>query len=213
MTAPLPRIRVVLADDHPALRAGIRRVLEADPTVVVVGEAGTGDEALRLARRLRPDVLVLDVEIPAPSGVDVARQLFDEGAEVRVLALSAYNNPAFVRGMLEAGASGYVTKDQEPALIVEAVKSVAHGEGRWFVPLTPTRDELAAAGLSRREREVLALLARGLSNEAIAGALYLSHHTVRNHLANLRSKLGVDTTREMVAWAVKKGLSHELNAS
>jgi DNA-binding NarL/FixJ family response regulator len=213
MTAPLPRIRVVLADDHPALRAGIRRVLEADPTVVVVGEAGTGDEALRLARRLRPDVLVLDVEIPAPSGVEVARQLFDEGAEVRVMALSAYNNPAFVRGMLEAGASGYVTKDQEPALIVEAVKSVARGEGRWFVPLVPTRDELAAAGLSRREREVLALLARGLSNEAIAGALFLSHHTVRNHLANLRSKLGVDTTREMVAWAVKRGLSHEMSAS
>jgi DNA-binding NarL/FixJ family response regulator len=146
------------------------------------------------------------VELPTPSGLEVARRLFDVGSDVRVLALSAYNTPAFVRGMLEAGAAGYVTKDQEPALITEAVRGVARGEGRWFVPLVPSRDELAAAGLSDREREVLQLLARGLSNEAIADALFVSPHTIRNHLANLRSKLGVDTTREMVAWAIHHGV-------
>jgi DNA-binding NarL/FixJ family response regulator len=196
-----------LADDHPALRAGIKRILETDPSITVVGEAATGDEAIRLANRLNPDVMVLDVELPVPSGVEVARRLFDAGSDVRILALSAYDNPAFVRGMLEAGAAGYVTKDQEPALITEAVRAVARGEGRWFVPMVARRDELTAAGLSDREREVLELLARGLSNEAIAEGLFLSPHTVRNHLANLRSKLGVETTREMVAWAVKQGLA------
>jgi DNA-binding NarL/FixJ family response regulator len=197
---------VVLADDHPALRAGIRKILESDPTITVVGEAATGDEAIRLAERLRPDVLLLDVELPAPSGVEVARHLFATASDVRVLALSAYSSPAFVRGMLDAGAAGYVTKEQDPSLVVEAVKGVARGEGRWFVPIAPARDELAAARLSEREREVLTLVAGGLSNDAIAETLFLSPHTVRNHLANLRSKLSVETTREMIAWAVQRGL-------
>lgn len=204
MTPTPARIRIVVADDHPALRAGVRRFLEADPALEVIAEAASGEEALALARRLGPDVLLLDVELPDISGVEVARRLRAEGSAVRVLALTAYDHPAFVRGLIDAGAAGYVTKDKDPAVIIESVKGVARGEGRWFVRMAAPDPALAA--LSVREREVLTLLAGGRSNEAIADALCLSVHTVRNHLASLYSKLDVTTAREAVAWAWQHGV-------
>ena len=193
---------VLVVDDHPALRAGVRRSLEADPDITVVAEAADGVEALRLAQQLAPDVVVLDVDIPGLSGVEVARAL--RGSETRVLAFTAHVGRGFVQGLLEAGAAGYITKDQPEHVLVEAVKAVARGAGRWLVvPHDPTN---AFSALSERERDMLALLARGLSNPAIAETLFVSESTVRNTLTAVYQKVGASSSREAVAWAWAQGL-------
>ena len=199
---PTP-IRILIADDHPVWRKGVRTLLDAEADLSVVAEAADGEEAIRLIRAGGIDVAVLDMEMPRLSGVEVARTVRDEGLPVRVLALSSYDDASYVSGLLQNGASGYLTKDKPPALILEAVRAVARGEGRWFVQ--PASQSDPATGLSDREREVVALLAQGRSNGEIADALFISENTVRNHLANSYAKLGVATAREAVAWAWKEG--------
>jgi DNA-binding NarL/FixJ family response regulator len=200
--SPTP-IRILVADDHPVWRRGIRELLSAESDIEVVAEAADGQEALRLIRSTRLDVALLDMEMPGVTGVEVARMVKAEGLPVRLLALSSYDDAAYVTSLLTSGASGYITKDKPPELIVEAVRAVARGEGRWFV--TPTTAEPPAAVLSEREREVIRLLAAGRSNGEIAAALFISENTVRNHLANAYAKIGAATAREAVAWAWKTG--------
>ena len=202
----LPAIRVLIADDHPVWRQGVRDLLSSEADIHVVAEAANGQEALRLIRSSRIDVALLDMEMPGVTGVDVARTVKTEGLSVRILALSSYDDAAYVSGLLENGASGYITKDKPPELIIEAVRAVARGEGRWFV--TPATPEDPAASLSEREREVIRHLAEGRSNSEIAETLFISENTVRNHLANAYTKLGVTTAREAVAWAWKTGFVH-----
>src|SRR5947207_4195665 len=125
-------IRVVLVDDHPVVRAGIRHLLEQAPDLTVAGEASDGVEALHLAAELAPDVLLLDMELPGLSGVEVARRLQAAGSPVRVLALSAHDDPQYIFGLLTSGAAGYLTKDEAPQTIVEAVRGVARGEKGWL---------------------------------------------------------------------------------
>ncbi|MEM1127167.1 MAG: response regulator transcription factor [Bacteroidota bacterium] len=197
-------IRVLIADDHPVWRRGIRDLLNADPNIEVVAEASNGHEALRLVDSTTVDVLVLDMEMPGQTGVEVARTLKERGSSVGILALSAYDDISYVRGLLSAGASGYITKDKPALMIIEAVLAVARGEGRWFVQPTPT-SLTAASELSKREKEVLNLLALGKSNAEIAEKLFISDNTVRNHLASLYSKIGVSSAREAVAWAWREG--------
>ena len=199
---PTP-IRVLIADDHPVWRRGVRNLLDSEPDLHVVAEARDGEEALRFIQRGELDVAVLDMEMPGLTGVEVARTVRDEALRVRVLALSSYDDPSYVSGLLQNGASGYLTKDQPAALILEAVRAVARGEGRWFVQPASVSDP--ASGLSSREREVLALLAQGRSNGEIASELFISENTVRNHLANAYAKIGVRTAREAVAWAWRQG--------
>lgn len=201
---PAP-IRVLIADDHPVWRKGIRTLLDAEADLEVVAEASDGEEALRTLRSGGVDVAVLDMEMPRVSGLEVARTARDEALPVRVLALTSYDDASYVSGLLQNGAAGYLTKDKPPVLIVEAVRAVARGEGRWFVQ--PTSKEDPAAGLSEREREVLGLLAQGRSNGDIADALFISENTVRNHLANTYAKIGVATAREAVAWAWRNGFA------
>jgi len=195
-------ISVLLVDDHPALRAGVRRSLESTPDITVVAEAADGFEALQLARDLKPDVVLLDIDIPGISGVEVARAL--RGTYAKVLAFTAHAGRGFVQGLLEAGAAGYVTKDQPESTVIEAVRAVARGDGRWLVvpydPMSPF------SVLSDRERDVLALLARGLSNLAIAETLFVSESTVRNTLTAVYQKIGATSSREAVAWAWAQGL-------
>lgn len=195
---------VLVADDHPAMRAGVARLLDQAEGLHVVAQAANGEEAIQLASELRPDVLLLDVDMPGYSGVDVARALRKAGSTVRILAYSAHTMPSFVRGLFDAGAAGYITKDKDLSVLVEAVKAVAAGEERWFI--RPQGGGLQDNNLTRREREVLGRLAAGRSNSGIAEDLKLSESTVRNHLSSVYEKLGVESSREAVAWAWKNGI-------
>ena len=203
-----PAVRVVLADDHTLFRAGIRAVLDAADGLDVVGEAATGADALDLVRALRPDVLLLDMEMPGGTGVDVARALRAGGDAVRVLALSAYDDGAYVRGLMDLGAAGYLTKDEAPDRLVEAVRAVARGETGWLSPAAQAAraDRPDGSGaLTSREREVLALVAEGLDNAAVADRLSIAERTARNHLTSILAKIGVRTRAEVVAWAWRHG--------
>lgn len=197
-------IRVLIADDHPLWRKGVRALLSAEPDIDVIAEAGDGAEALRMIRSATPDVVVLDMEMPHLGGVEVARTVQAEALGVRVLALSSYDDPSYVASLLQSGASGYITKDKPPEMVVEAVRAVARGEGRWFVMPAGSERALADA-FSGRQREVLTLLARGQSNAQVAEALFVSENTVRNHLTGVYTRIGVMTAREAIAWAWKSG--------
>ncbi|MGB3542071.1 response regulator [Rubrivirga sp.] len=204
----VPSVRIVLADDHPALRAGVRAVFEATGRIDVVGEASTADEAVRLVEQFEPNVVLLDVEMPdggsGAGGVEVAERLRAAESPTRVLAFSAYDDPAYVASMLQAGAAGYVTKDKPLALVAEAVEAVARGEGRWFVSVTsPVEDDVP---VTNRELEVLRSMSRGLGNKEIAEELGISPNTVRNHVSSVYEKLDVGSWREAVAWAWERGL-------
>jgi len=197
-------VRVVIADDHPIVRTGIRDILDDANGIEVVGEASTGAEALNEVKSKHPDVLLLDVEMPEQSGVDVARRLHGDCTATRLLALSSYDNRAYVQGLLESGASGYLTKENAPELIVEAVRAVAAGEVRWFV--TPGEVNGDPEDLTRQERTVLARMAEGRSNDEIANVLNVTRSTVRSHLSSIYRKLALDSSREAIAWAWKQGI-------
>ncbi|MDT7858172.1 response regulator transcription factor [Rubrivirga sp. S365] len=197
--------RVLLADDHPVWRRGVRDLLAAEPDLAVVAEAADGEEALAALRAGGVDVAVLDMEMPRVTGVEVARAVQAERLGARVLALSSYADPSYVTGLFQSGASGYLTKDQSPELVVEAVRAVARGEGRWFVSPAALADP--AAGLSDRERDVLRLLAEGRANGQIAEALFVSENTVRSHLTSVYAKVGVGSAREAIVWAIRTGFA------
>jgi DNA-binding NarL/FixJ family response regulator len=206
------QLRVVLTDDHPVVRSGIRSLLERAPDITVVGEADNGTDALRLVESLRPDVLLLDVQMPGMDGVEVARQLKASGAPVFVLALSAHDDEHFIRELLANGAAGYLTKDEAPDAIVEAVRGVARGEEGWFSRRAAARmatwsraESTGQPRLTEREAEVLHLLARGWTNNLIAEELCLTERTVRFHLRNIYDKIEVSSRGEAIAWAVRKG--------
>ena len=200
----MPSVRVVIADDHPVVRSGIRDMLSTADGITVVGEAEDGAEALRLTRDEHPDVLLLDVEMPERSGVEVAQALQSESSPTRLLALSSYDDQEYVRGLLENGAAGYLTKENAPELIIEAVRAVARGEVRWFVQPSPAQPD--SPDLTSREKEILLVMARGLSNDDIAEELHLAESTIRKHATNIYRKLGVDSAREAIAWAWQNGI-------
>ncbi len=214
MQESIPSIRIVLADDHPVVRRGIRSMLEKASDLVVVGEAGGGEEALRLVEHLAPDVLLLDMEMPDISGLEVARRLLADGSPVHVLALSAHDDEQYIFGLLDHGAAGYLTKDEAPSTIVEAVRGVARGEKGWISRRVANKLvrrkrmalEAATSALSDREREVLRLMGRGYNNTRIAETLFISEGTVKNHVTHIYHKLYLRTRAEAVAWAWQHGL-------
>ena len=179
-------------------------MLEAADGIDVVGEAENGEDALASVDEHQPDVLLLDVEMPELSGVEVAQQLQDEGHPVRLLALSSYDDQEYVQGLLANGAAGYLTKEKAPELIIEAVRAVADGEVRWFVQPSSSADNIP--DFTHRETEVLQLMAEGHSNEGIADALHISESTVRKHATNVYQKLNVESAREAIAWAWQNGI-------
>lgn len=210
-------LRLLLADDHPAFCAGVEAYLSAEPDFEVVGVGTDGHEALRLARELRPDVLLLDLEMPGLSGVDVTEKLVEEDAEVQVLILSAYEDADYIFGVLQRGAAGYLTKQEPMPAIAEAIRGVAGGQTGW---LSARIQRLVAEGrlrrrrppelydtLSPRERETLDLLAQGLTNDEIADRLFVSPSTTKKHVVSIYDKLAVRTRAQAVAWAWKNGVA------
>jgi DNA-binding NarL/FixJ family response regulator len=208
-------IRVIVADDHPLVRRGIIHELLHSPEVEVLGEAVNGDSALRLAQMLTPDVLLLDISMPGLATVEVLRQLVADASPVRVLVLTAHADIDHILSMIKAGALGYMLKDEDPALIITALRSVMRGE-TWMSVAVMTavvnhtaREtvEPVAPMLSQREREVLEQLATGKENQEIGQVLDITERTVRFHLRNIYDKLGV-RRGEAIAWGVRNVLSH-----
>lgn len=205
-------IRVVIADDHAIVRAGLRELLEKPPDINVIGEAESGTQALQLVEELNPDVLVLDVEMPDMSGIEVARSLNGNPSTTRILALSVHDDRAHVLKMLDAGAAGYLTKDEAPEGIVDAVRGVARGEKGWLSRSITQRMaswqvlELGRTELTSRERQVLELVVAGRTNQEIGGELGITEKTVEKHLSSIFSKLHVESRVEAAVLAVREGL-------
>jgi DNA-binding NarL/FixJ family response regulator len=207
---------VVIADDQPMMRAGFKAVLEATGAVEVVGEAATGEEAIVAAGEHSPDVVLMDIEMPGMDGIEATRRL----PRQRVLILTTFGLDEYIVDALRAGASGFLLKDAPTQDVVDAVRSVAAGDavlspavtrqlldqvGRRL-PAAVSRSPAALADLTDREREVLRLLAAGLSNAELAEALYLSEATVKTHVSNLLGKLGLRDRVQAVIYAYETGL-------
>lgn len=207
------KIRVLLADDHPVVRRGARVLLEQSPDLLVVGEAGRGEEVLPLVMTTEPDVVLLDMLLPDLSGVEVARQLRGVKPPVRVLGFSAHADAHFIRALMQNGAAGYLLKDEAPDLLVEAVRSIARGEQGWYSRQASAKlgawlqqDEEQQQALTARELDVLAQLVAGKTNQEIAAALTISEKTVEKHLHSLFVKFDASSRVEAAVYAVQKGL-------
>ncbi len=208
------RIRVVLADDHAVVRAGIRQFLERSGRIQVVAEASDGREACDLIARHLPDVAVFDIQMPVQSGIEAARWVRANHPTVGVLVLTAYDDEPYVQAALKAGANGYVLKTAEPNEIVEAVEDVFRGKAvldaalalRLIANRVPAPTDPPIEQLTQRELEILTLAGRGLTNKAIGVSLSISDRTVQNHLAHIFQKLQAASRTEAVMRAVALGL-------
>ena len=210
-------IRVLLADDHVLVREGTRQLLSQEPDLLVVAEAGDGEEAVRLAAETHPDVALIDIAMPKLNGIEATKQIKSISPTTAVLILSAYDDDQYVFALLEAGAAGYLLKNVRGRELIEAVRSVYAGESvlhpviarkvidRLNLPVSSTSEETTDQSLTERELEVLSLAAKGLSNKDIADQLYLSARTVQAHLSAIFSKLEVGSRTEAVVLALRRG--------
>ncbi len=209
-------IRVILADDHALVRQGIRQFLEEAGDIEVVGEAANGEGALQLVAQLRPDIAVLDVQMPGMGGIEATRQIKERFPQVRVLILTAYEEDPYIFALLRAGAQGYILKTAEADDLVRAVRAVYRGESALSPQVTQKVVRQIQSGapagateqvepLSEREIEILRLAAQGLTNKAIGRQLNLSERTVQGHLAHIYGKLSVTSRTEAVTEALKRG--------
>jgi DNA-binding NarL/FixJ family response regulator len=221
MNMRLEEIRLVLADDHAVVRSGTRELLEQQPDLKIVGEASDGEEAIRLAHELKPDVMVMDVRMPKMSGVEATKRIKAECPEVKVLVLTAHDDDEYVFALLQAGANGYLLKTAEIEELVRAIRTVAAGQpalapevtGKVVAQFTSGKGlpEILTEppdnydGLTERELSILRLVGQGMSNKQIGKKLFISDRTVQAHLSNIFSKLGVNSRTEAVMHAVRRG--------
>ena len=210
-------IRVLIVDDHAILREGLKMVLGLEPDLQVVGEAGNGRDGVRQAERLQPDVVLMDVLMPGLDGIDACRQIKSALPDARVLMLTSNTAAQAVEASVLAGASGYLLKNGGREDLLKGIRAVAQGESLLspsvaaevlarFAVLARKERERENDLLSDREKEVLALVARGLTNRQIAAELVLSENTVRNHLSHILDKLGLSRRAQVEAYAVQRGL-------
>jgi NarL family two-component system response regulator LiaR len=215
------KIRIVIADDHAVVREGTRTLLEREADMELVGEAEDGGKAVRLIETLKPDVAILDINMPVMSGIEVTRTVKPLSPQTAILILTAYDNDEYIFALLEAGAAGYLLKDAPSRELVNAVRSVFSGEpvlhpsvARKVIQRALNSSDKPAEGkedktevdLSEREREVLQLAAKGMSNREISDVLHLSIRTVQRHLNTIFNKLNVGSRTEAIFQSVKKGL-------
>ncbi|MFI0423181.1 response regulator [Spongiactinospora sp. 9N601] len=213
-------IRVLIADDESLLRSAFRMVIEAEPDMEVAGEAGEGEEAATMARRLRPDVVLMDVRMPDLDGIEATRRIVRDCPRSRVLILTTFDLDEYAFAGLRAGAAGFLPKNTRPAELLTAIRNVASGEAALsprvarrllerfapqLMPGAPARDERLAL-LTAREHEVLVQVAHGLSNAEVATALHLAEATVKTHLSRVLFKLGLRDRAQVVVFAYETGL-------
>jgi two-component system, NarL family, response regulator NreC len=207
-------IKILLADDHTIVRQGLKLILSSQPDLEVVGEASNGREVVELAQKLKPDIVLLDVAMPELNGIDATRRMMEANSRLRILVLSMHKEAVYVREILKAGARGYLLKDVIDSELLNAVRSVARGDG-YISPavsgalLSDYRQNVTDPVdlLTNREREVLQLIAEGKTNKEVATKLNLSVYTVDSHRGKIMEKLNLHSTGELVRFAIKHGLA------
>jgi DNA-binding NarL/FixJ family response regulator len=214
----MPRLRILLADDHTIVRQGIRKIVEDQPDWEVVAEAGDGREAVRQALELKPDIALLDIGMPLLNGIEAAAQITRRAPAVKVVILSMHPNEAYITRALQAGAKGYLLKDSADTDLIRALTLVSQGKSFFSPAVTKVMLDdylrhLATRGvvdryesLSEREREIFQLIAEGRSNKEIADLLFVSPNTIETHRAHIMEKLDVHSAVELVLFAVRRGL-------
>ena len=210
-------ISVVVADDQVLVRAGFRVLVDTAPDLRVVGEAGTGEEAVEVARRVRPDVVLMDIRMPRVDGIQATRRILEPGSTTRIMILTTFDLDEYVFAALRAGASGFLLKDTPPADLLAAIRVIAAGEGLLAPTVTrrlieefarrPVPATRNLEGVTGREREVLGLIGSGLSNTEIAQRLQLTVATVKSHVGRLLMKLGARDRAQLVIAAYEAGLA------
>lgn len=208
-------IRVLVADDHPLMRTGIRTILSTEEDLTVVGEAADADEVQKLCLELKPDVLLLDLSMPGPVPVQTVTFLRDHAPDVKVIVLTAYDSDAYIRGVVALGVAGYVLKDETADVIVQAVRTVCRG-GTWFSQsvaektaemLALDNTQAGLSNLSYRELQVLRYVVAGLANKEIAARMGISEKTVEFHITNIKEKIGGSSRVGLAMWGKANGLT------
>ena len=214
----MPKVKILVVDDHAIVREGVRMILAKESDLEVVGEAGDGQQALELTERVRPDVVIMDISMPGMGGIEATQTVRARHPEVQVLALTMHEDESYVFQLLRAGAAGYVLKRAAAQDLVQAVRASAKGEAFLYPSVArkvvedylrrvETGEERARYdGLTTREKEILTLIAQGLSNQQIAEKLFISIKTVQTHRAHILEKLGLHDRTELVRYAIRKGL-------
>jgi DNA-binding NarL/FixJ family response regulator len=216
-TSQTDAIRILIVDDHAVVRIGLKTVLANATGFRVVGEAGTVNDAITLAVQARPDVVLMDVRLPDGSGVEACRRIKADNPDIRVVMLTSYQDEEAIVGSVMAGASGYLLKQADAERLIQAIRDAAAGESSLdpraagtlltqFRELSAKQAEAELAGLTDRERRMLALIAEGYTNRAIGEVLHLSEKTVRNHVSQLLRKLGFQRRSQAAAWAGQRRL-------
>jgi len=213
----MEKIRILLAEDHIIVREGTRELVQHENDMEVVGEAGDGEEAVLLANKLEPDVIIMDITMPKLNGIEATKQIKVQKPKIAILILTAYDNDQYVTALLEAGAAGYLLKNVRGHELIEAVRAVFAGESvlapkiarkvlNRFIPTGIKQgDEPATDILSERELEVLKLAAKGMSNRDIAEHLFISVRTVQAHLGNIFNKLDIGSRTEAILYGLRRG--------
>jgi DNA-binding NarL/FixJ family response regulator len=211
----LDGIRILIADDHPLVREGLRRILELDPQMKVVGEVGDGQGAINKARILNPDVILMDLKMPGTDGIEASRVIRREFPEIRIIILTIADDDDMLE-VIRAGASGYLLKDVEPGELIKAIRTVFEGRPAFHPVVTsrllgeynrlsmPPRKDDEISMLTEREKEVLGLIAQGESNKNIAHKLFISEKTVKNHITSIFRKLKVEDRTQAAIFAIKR---------
>ncbi len=212
------KIRVLIADDHPLFRQGIKQILELEKDIMVISQAANGDEAVRLAREQKPDVILMDINMPGSNGLQAIKEIKDENIDSKIIVLTIHEDREYLIKTIQMGAEGYVLKDAEPSVLIDAIRNVYQGQSyiqptmtkelvKEFNRLTlHSKEKNGENMLTTREREVLKLIAEGMINKEIATKLYISEKTVKNHVSSIFRKLNVSDRTQAAIYAIKHNI-------